>query len=82
MKRAVLLLLAMAFLWGCAPEPIPIVDCPCDCAGPDLNCSDFAIQADAQACFDCCRQRGYGDIFGLDADKDGIACEDLPTSLP
>ena len=44
MKRVALLLLALVFLWGCEPEPIPIVDCPCDCAGPDLDCADFATR--------------------------------------
>ncbi len=77
MKRATFLLLALALLWGCEPEPLPIVSCPCDCAGPDLDCADFVTQAEAQACFDCCRQQGYGDIFRLDADNDGVACEAL-----
>ncbi|MFC2081918.1 DNA/RNA non-specific endonuclease [Candidatus Bipolaricaulota bacterium] len=51
---------------------------PCDCSGPDLDCSDFATHADAQACFDYCRQRGYGDVYRLDGDSDGVACEALP----
>jgi micrococcal nuclease len=25
---------------------------PCDCKGPDLDCTDFATRADAQACYD------------------------------
>lgn len=56
-----------------SPPPVP-----CDCAGPDLNCSDFSTHAAAQACYDYCKQHGYGDVFGLDADKDGQACESLP----
>ena len=51
---------------------------PCNCAGPDLNCSDFATHAAAQACFDYCKQQGYGDVFKLDGDNDGSACESLP----
>jgi len=57
---------------GSTPPP------PCNCAGPDLNCSDFATHAAAQACFDYCRQQGYGDVFRLDGDNDGSACESLP----
>jgi hypothetical protein len=51
---------------------------PCNCAGPDLNCADFSTHVAAQACFDYCRQRGYGDVFRLDGDNDGSACESLP----
>jgi len=53
-------------------------DCPCNCTGPDLNCSAFATQAEAQACYDCCKNAGFGDVFGLDGDDDGEACESLP----
>ena len=55
------------------PEPSP-----CDWAGPDLNCSDFATHTAAQACYEYCQQQGYGDVFGLDGDNDGSACESLP----
>ncbi len=58
--------------------PNPPVSSPCNCGGSDLNCSDFQAQAEAQACFDYCRSRGYGDVFRLDGDNDGIACESLP----
>lgn len=51
---------------------------PCNCAGPDLDCSDFATQAEAQACYEYCLSQGYGDVFRLDRDKDGKACESLP----
>ena len=51
---------------------------PCDCTGPDLDCGDFATQAEAQACFEYCMRLGYGDVFKLDRDKDGKACESLP----
>lgn len=42
----------------------------------DLNCSDFATQAEAQASLNSTP----GDPNGLDRDKDGIACETLPGS--
>ncbi len=51
---------------------------PCSCTGEDLDCEDFANQADAQACFDYCWSMQYGDVYGLDADGDGVACEELP----
>jgi len=51
---------------------------PCECLGVDLDCEDFATQADAQACFEYCKSKDYGDIHGLDEDRDGIACESLP----
>ncbi|MBE0635138.1 hypothetical protein IH601_03985, partial [Candidatus Bipolaricaulota bacterium] len=51
---------------------------PCACTGVDLNCEDFAFQADAQACFEYCRSMEYGDIHGLDSDNDGTACEPAP----
>ena len=40
----------------------------------DLNCSDFATQAEAQAAFNATP----GDPNGLDRDGDQIACETLP----
>lgn len=54
---------------------------PCDCTGDDLDCDDFATAADAQACYDYCMGEGYGDVHGLDADGDGIACEAAPASV-
>lgn len=54
--------------------PIP----PCDCYGPDLDCDDFDTQWEAQRCYEYCLQvRGF-DVFNLDADRDGRACERLP----
>lgn len=42
----------------------------------DYNCSDFSSQSEAQRFYE-----EYGgvrnDIFGLDADGDGVACESL-----
>ena len=55
------------------PPPIP----PCDCYGPDLDCDDFPTWEQAQRCYEhCLRERGF-DVFRLDADGDGIACEKL-----
>ncbi len=39
---------------------------------------DFTTQAEAQAVFDYCERLGFGDVHGLDADHDGVACEALP----
>ena len=61
-----------------ATPPTPPVVAPCNCGGPDLNCSDFATHAEAQACYEYCKQQGYGDVFHLDGDSDGNACESLP----
>lgn len=44
-------------------------------AQADLEGADFATQEEAQAVLD----RGPSDPNGLDADNDGIACEDLPS---
>ena len=60
-----------------APEPEP-PPTGCNCTGPDLNCSDFSTHAEAQACYKRCKGLGYGDVFRLDGDNDGIACESLP----
>lgn len=50
---------------------------PCNCAGPDLDCGDFSTHNQAQSCFDYCFPQ-YGDIFNLDGDGNGLACESLP----
>ncbi|AMB59234.1 cell wall-binding repeat-containing protein [Microterricola viridarii] len=67
------------------PPPVvkpPPVTTPQPPAGPapssKVNCSDFATQRAAQSWFEYYRNAGYGDIAGLDRDKDGIACETLP----
>lgn len=44
-------------------------------AQEDLNCEDFDTQEEAQAEYDS----DPSDPHGLDADNDGIACEDLPS---
>lgn len=43
------------------------------CVKTDCNCSDFSTQAEAQRVFNAYP----GDPFGLDRDKDGVACEAL-----
>ncbi len=60
----------------------------------DLNCANFATQAEAQAKYDQCAteiasyNKGVDiakvrslDIYRLDGDKDGIVCESLPRGL-
>jgi len=42
--------------------------------GGDLDCADFATQEEAQAEW----EKDRSDPNGLDADTDGIACEELP----
>jgi endonuclease YncB( thermonuclease family) len=78
--------------WGAPPTqvilPLPTApagdsgssggDAPCNCNGPDLDCGDFSSHVSAQACFNHCRSEGFGDVFRLDADDDGSACESLP----
>jgi hypothetical protein len=46
---------------------------PSSAAAVDYDCSDFATQEEAQ------EHLLPGDPYGLDADHDGIACEDLPS---
>ncbi len=50
----------------------------CGCSGPDLSCENFGTRFAAQSCYNQCQRQGLGDIFGLDEDGDGIACESLP----
>lgn len=47
----------------------------CDCKGPALTCNNFPTQAQAQACYEYCKAEGYGDIFNLDKNGNGKACE-------
>jgi hypothetical protein len=49
----------------------------CD-EGNIYNCADFADQAEAQEVFEACNW-GAKDIHGLDKNKDGIACQSLPS---
>lgn len=54
---------------------VPAAPKVCNCGGPDLDGKDFGTHASAQACFSYCVSQGYGDVFGLDRDNDGLACE-------
>ena len=51
---------------------------PCLCTADLYNCSDFATQPLAQACFDYCIAQVGFDVHHLDADGNGLACESLP----
>ncbi len=78
-------------LWGAPPTAAPLPtqvaqstqapsgggggNAVCNCSGPDLNCGDFKPRSSAQACFNYCVSQGWGDVFGLDRDNDGLACE-------
>jgi hypothetical protein len=42
----------------------------------DKSCTDYPNRFAAQMDFRLWQSEGYGDLFGLDADHDGIACED------
>jgi hypothetical protein len=42
--------------------------------GDPYDCMDFQYREDAQKVYN----RDLSDPYGLDADNDGIACEDLP----
>jgi hypothetical protein len=47
----------------------------CGCSTDQYNCADFSTHAAAQSCYEYCISQGRGDIHRLDADKDGLACE-------
>jgi micrococcal nuclease len=51
---------------------------PCPCNGPELSCGDFYTQDLAQACYLHCLIVKGKDIFHLDPDNDGLACDYLP----
>lgn len=77
-------------LWAASPTqviilPLPTAssgsssgNAPCNCSGSDFDCKDFNTHASAQSCFNYCRSTGFGDVFRLDGDDDGSACESLP----
>ena len=44
----------------------------------NYNCSDFKYQEEAQAVYEKCAKNGL-DVHGLDRDKNGIACQSLPS---
>lgn len=59
---------------GCVVEAAPEPDSSPIPSGGDLDCSDFATQAEAQAEL----AADPSDPNGLDADGDGTVCEELP----
>lgn len=48
------------------------------CDRDAYNCTSFQTQAQAQAVYNYCVARGFGDIHKLDSDNDGEVCESLP----
>ncbi len=44
----------------------------------DYNCDDFKYQEEAQAVYEKCAKNGL-DVHHLDGNKDGVACQSLPT---
>ena len=47
----------------------------CTCKSDNLNCASFKSQVQAQVCFNYCKLLGVGDVYKLDRNHDGIACE-------
>gem|GEM_PF-313467 len=47
----------------------------CDCSQDLYNCSDFASQGDAQACYWTCGAQNRGDVHKLDLDVNMVACD-------
>ena len=43
----------------------------------NYNCDDFKYQEEAQKVYEKCAKNGL-DVHGLDRNKDGIACQNLP----
>jgi micrococcal nuclease len=58
---------------GCQGQPPTPAPSPTPGPGVDINCTDFQSQAEAQAEL----ERDPSDSSNLDADDDGIACEEL-----
>lgn len=50
------------------------------CGDAVYNCDDFRTQQEAQETYDYCTFDGENDPHRLDGDKDGVACESLPSS--
>ena len=44
----------------------------------NYNCSDFKYQEEAQSVYEKCAKNGL-DVHGLDRDKNGVACQNLPS---
>lgn len=47
------------------------------CSFNQYDCKDFETQNQAQNIFNYCKKEGKGDVYYLDGDNDGIACESL-----
>lgn len=47
------------------------------CFSDDFDCGDFSVKEDAQSRLELCKVVRGSDIYGLDADNDGDACESL-----
>jgi hypothetical protein len=56
----------------------------CDCSGDNFDClgNIFANRGEAQRCFEYCFRQVGRDIHLLDANLNGMACENLPDVLP
>lgn len=61
---------------GAAPAPTTTTT-TLPSAGPK-NCSDFATQHEAQAYFNANGGSASNNFDGLDANHDGVACQNLP----
>jgi hypothetical protein len=55
-------------------QPLP-VSSSCDCFRNTLNCDDFNLQSEAQACFNKCMVEVGSDIHRLDGDNNNLACD-------
>lgn len=62
-----------AGMWG-----RPDLTGPCDCDRNLYDCRDFSTQAEAQTCFEYCRESTGEDVHRLDGGGDGRVCESLP----
>lgn len=58
-----------------APIPTAALYAGCTCESDNLNCGNFSGRAAAQQCYDHCRSPGSEDIYGLDGDNNGLACD-------
>jgi hypothetical protein len=58
-------------LWTSTPGKLV-----CNCTGADLDCDDFATLRDARECHLKCLIRGHGDVYNLDPNDNGIACDE------
>jgi hypothetical protein len=62
-----------------AAAALSLVATPALAQAADKDCPDFATQAEAQAYFKSIGGSASHNADRLDADSDGIACEDLPS---